>query len=149
VDTAARRVRPWTLKGYESVIKVHINPMLGKSRLDRLSPQQVQAFVNRKLRDGLAPKTVLGILGVLRNALRLAERWSLVSRNVAALVDPPRIERTEIQPLTLAEARTMLEAARSDRLGALYSVALSMGLRQGEALGLRWQASTSISARYE
>src|SRR5207237_5791992 len=120
---------------------VHINPFLGKTRLDRLTPQQVQALVNRKLQDGLAPKTVLGILGVLRNALRQAERWSLVSRNVAALVDPPRIERTETQPLSVVEARTMLEAANSDRLGALYSVALSMRLGQGQELGLRWQGA--------
>jgi hypothetical protein len=54
-------------------------------------------------------------------------------------VDPPRIERTEIQPLSLAEARIMLDTAKSDRLGPLYSVALAIGLRQGEALGLRWQ----------
>jgi len=127
------------LKGYESVIRVHINPLLGKTRLDRLTPQQVQALVNRKLEDGLAPKSVHSILALLRNALRQAERWELVSRNVASLVDPPRIERTEIQPLSLAEARIMLDAAKTDRLGALYSVALAMGLRQGEALGLRWQ----------
>lgn len=87
-DTAARRVRPWTLKGYESVIQVHIKPALSMTRLDRLASQQIQALINRKLDDGLAPKTVLSILALLRNSLRQAEQWGLVSRNVAGLVDP-------------------------------------------------------------
>jgi integrase len=45
----------------------------------------------------------------------------------------------EIQPLTPEEARTFLTAAKGHRLEALYAVALTLGLRQGEALGLRWQ----------
>ena len=68
-----------------------------------------------------------------------ANRWGLVARNVAKLVDPPRQVRHEIQPLSVDEARVLLDAAQTDRLGALYSVALAMGLRQGEALGLRWR----------
>jgi integrase len=101
------------------------------------------------LDDGLAPKTVLSILALLRNALRQAEQWGLVSRNVASLVDPPRSERTEIQPLSLAEAGIRLDAAKTDRLGALYSVTLAMGLRQGEALGLGGRMSTSRRPRLE
>src|SRR5438093_9586059 len=62
----------------------------------------------------------------------------LVSRNVARLVDRPRIERKPINPLTPDEARRFLTAIRGHRLEALYSVALALGLRQGEALGLRW-----------
>jgi integrase len=55
------------------------------------------------------------------------------------LVDGPRVERYEIQPFTPEEARRFLEGIKGHRLEALYSVALTMGLRQGEALGLRWQ----------
>ncbi len=138
-DSVANRVRPWTYKGYEAVVRNHINPTLGNVRLDRLAPQQVQALVNQKLASGLAPKTVASILGILRNALGQANRWELVARNVAKLVDPPRQVRHEIQPFTVEEARVLLDAAQTDRLGALYSVALAMGLRQGEALGLRWK----------
>jgi integrase len=61
------------------------------------------------------------------------------ARNAAALVDGPRVERFEIRPFTNDEARVFLQALKGDRLEALYSVALTMGLRQGEALGLRWQ----------
>lgn len=83
---------------------------------------------------------------VLRNALGRAVRWGMISRNVAELVDPPRVPEYEARFLTIAEARAFLEAARGDRLEALYSVALALGLRQGEALGLRW-ADIDLDAR--
>lgn len=63
----------------------------------------------------------------------------LITRNPAALVRGPRVEQFEIKPFTPAEARSLLHALKGERLEALYSVALTMGLRQGEALGLRWQ----------
>ena len=62
----------------------------------------------------------------------------LVQRNVAALVDPPAVEDGDMQCLNTAQARALLDAARGDRLEALYNVALSLGLRQGEILGVRW-----------
>ena len=71
-------------------------------------------------------------------ALGQALKWGLVTRNVAALTDAPKAERFEIKPLTSRQAQTLLDAAYGERLEALYRVALSLGLRQGEALGLRW-----------
>lgn len=62
----------------------------------------------------------------------------MVARNVATLVDVPRVQRPEVQPFSLEQARTILDAIRGNRFEALYSVALAVGLRRGEALGLRW-----------
>jgi integrase len=67
-----------------------------------------------------------------------ALRWGRVARNVATLVDPPRIEDHEIEPLSPKQAQAFLKSISGDRLEALYSVALAVGLRKGEALGLRW-----------
>ena len=78
------------------------------------------------------------IRGVLRTALNEAMRWDLLGRNVAALARPPRSQPKAVSPFTPDEARRLLAAATRDRLGALYAVALAMGLRQGEALGLTW-----------
>jgi integrase len=75
---------------------------------------------------------------VLRTALNEGQRWEVVTRNVAALVRVPKVERHPISPLTPTDARRLIDAAKTDRLGALYSAALALGLRQGEALGLRW-----------
>jgi integrase len=87
----------------------------------------------------LSPQTVVHIRAALRRALRDALRFGLVARNVATLVDPPGVERHELRALTPAEARAVLEAVKAGRLGALYALALATGLRQGEALGLRWK----------
>ncbi len=138
-DVIRPTVRPWTYKGYEVHVRLHLKPALGRVPLERLTALQVQKLINDKSQAGLRPKTVRYLLGTLRSALNQAIRWQLVSRNVATLVDGPRIEQYEIQPLSPDEARHFLAHIAGDRLEALYSVALTMGLRQGEALGLRWQ----------
>lgn len=94
--------------------------------------------MNKKLQAGLSPRTVQYLHAILRRSLGLATKWGLVARNVALLVDSPRVKRSEIRPLTPEQARQFLQMAKGDRLGALYSVAIALGLRQGEALGLRW-----------
>ena len=131
-------VRPRTYEGYAGHVRLHIGPALGHIRLVKLSPQDVQSFLNSKLTDGHSPRTVQYMHAVLRRALGQALKWSLVARNVATLVDSPRVERPEVQPFTPDQARTFLRAIEGDRLEALYSVALAIGLRRGEALGLRW-----------
>src|SRR5713101_5748546 len=132
------RVRPLTYAGYKVNVEKHLVPILGKIRLDQLTPLHVQEMMNQRLASGLSTKSVAYIHQVLRTALGLAVRWDMVARNVARLVDRPRIERKPINPLTPDEARTFLASIRGHRLEALFSVALALGLRQGEALGLRW-----------
>ena len=133
------RVRPLTYAGYAVNVRKHLVPALGTIRLDRLTPQHVQEMMNNRLAAGFSAKTVRYVHQVLRTALGVARRWELVDRNVATLVDPPRVKRPQIRPLEPDGARRFLDSVRGDRLEALYSVALAIGLRQGEALGLRWQ----------
>jgi len=137
-DVVKPSVRQWTYMGYEVHVRLHIKPALGRVTLDRLTPMQVQALLNAKLKEGLSAKSVRGVRATLRTALNQAVRWGMISRNAATAVELPKTRRYDIQPLTPAEARTFIDSIRGDRLEALYSVALTMGLRQGEALGLRW-----------
>jgi integrase len=137
-DTAQPSVRPSTFKGYEGKVRTHILPGLGTVRLVKLTPQNLEAFLNQKRAAGLSPQTVQHLRAILRAALSDAVRWSLVPRNVAALVDGPRVPHRDVRPLAPNEAQNLLEGVRTHRLGALFSVALAVGLRQGEALGLRW-----------
>jgi integrase len=137
-DVVRPSVRPSTYTAYEMHVRLHLVPELGRVRLAKLTPQQVQSLLNRKLAEGLSPGSVHHLRAVLRRALNQAMRWDLVPRNVATLVDPPRIPRREVHAMTPVEARRLLALVSSDRLGALYAVALVVGLRQGEALGLTW-----------
>lgn len=137
-DVVAPTVRPLTLQSYRSMVRLHLEPGLGHLPLVRLSPHQVQTFLNARTAAGLSPRTVAYCRAVLRQALGQAERWGLVTRNVARLVQPPRVPRRPVTPLSPAEARRFLDAIADDRHRALYLVALGVGLRQGEILGLSW-----------
>lgn len=77
---------------------------------------------------------------ILSRALKVAVQREKVGRNVCTLVDAPSLHRAEIEPLTAEEARRILTAATGRRNAARWSVALALGLRQGEALGLPWDA---------
>lgn len=148
-ESAKPKVRPTTYATYRMYVERHLIPGLGKVYLDKLTPQQVQAFVNAKVREvrtsrgseerTLTPRTVQQMHAILRKALNQAMKWGLVERNVATLIDVPRVTHAEIAPLTPDEAKCLLTAIQGNRLEALYTVALACGLRQGEALGLRWQ----------
>jgi integrase len=123
----------------EVVIRCHLKPDLGRIRLDQLAPQHVQALLTSKLKHGLSPRSVLQVRAVLRTALNQAVRWNLVARNAAALVSAPRVPHREIRPRDAAEARRLLDAAKGTRFEAAYMIALNLGPRRGEVLGLRWQ----------
>ena len=140
LDEVARpTVRASTFSSYEGIVRLHLTPDLGRLALAKLTPVDVQRLLNAKRAAGLSPRRVAYIHAVIRRALVTAERWGLVSRNVAKLVDPPRVQRHEIRPLSPEEARLLLDSAVGDRLVALYLTALATGLRQGELLGLRWE----------
>ena len=138
-EGAHASVRSSTYRSYADIVKLHLEPELGRVRLVKLQPSHVERLLKRKLDSGLSPRRVEYIRAVLRRALNRALRWGLVGRNVATLVDAPRVVRPEVQPFTQAEVKAFLRAIRGDRLEALYVLALSAGLRQGELLGLRWQ----------
>jgi integrase len=123
---------------YRLQIRRHINPALGRLKLSKLTAAHIQSLYAAKLRDGLKPSSVRYIHAVLHRALEQAVRFNLIPFNPAARVDPPKVRQEEITPLDAKQARTFLAAARGDRFEALYVLSLTVGLRMGEALGLRW-----------
>jgi integrase len=128
-----------TYQSYEETCRLHLKSALGKKALTKLTPSDVQRLVNSKLETGLSPVRAGYIRVVLRAALSQALKWGLVTRNVAALAESPRVPRKQVDPFTPEEAKVFLESAKGDRLYALYTVALAIGLRRAEALGLRWE----------
>lgn len=133
-------VRDTTYTRYEGLLRLHAVPMLGKLPLSKLSPQHLAALYADRLSAGLHPTTVGHLHRVLHLALGQAAKWGLLIRNPVDLVSPPKAERSEMQTLSPEEAQRFLQAAAEDRLSALYVVALTTGMRQGEMLALRWDA---------
>jgi integrase len=132
-------VRPRTYERYEEAIRLHLSPVLGKYKLQKLSAQHVQAFYAKMAGEGLSPSTVNYYHSVLHNALGTAVKWGLVPRNVCDLVTPPRKARFEIQPFTPEQVQSFCDATRGHKWEALFTLALATGMRQGELLGLKWQ----------
>ncbi len=140
LDQIARpKVRPSTFTRYRGLVELHLVPSIGRIPLEKLTPRDVQAMLNAKAAGGMAPRSVHHLRAVLRTALNQAVRWGDVPRNVAALTDPPRVEEKPVAVLDAAQAAQLLAAVAGEPLEALYTVALALGLRQGEALALRWQ----------
>jgi len=139
-STAKPTLRPKTHHSYAQMVRLHIVPAIGNVQLAKLTPQQVQRMMRDMSAKGLSPRTVQYTRSILRRALGYALKWSLVTRNVATLVDPPRSVRKPVQPLTGDQALAFLAYVKQhdDRLLPFFATAVLTGLRQAELLGLRW-----------
>jgi integrase len=116
----------------------HIKPALGRLKLKNLNAPHLQGLYRDRLDSGLSGSTVQKIHRVLHKGLRQAVMWNLIPRNPADSVKAPTPTPKEMHPLSAQEARRLLEAARGDRLEALYVLAVHTGMRRGELLGLKW-----------
>src|SRR5919199_15354 len=133
-DTVSKR----TYERYEQIVRVHLKPALGRIKLKALTPTHVRGLYREKLNSGLASRTVNYIHTSLHKALKQAVADGLIPRNVTEAVKAPKPARKEVHPLSQEQAKAFLRAARGDRLEALYVLAVSTGMREGELLGLRW-----------
>jgi integrase len=118
---------------------MHIKPTLGRIKLKGLTPAHIRGLYREKLDAGLSPRTVQYIHTTLHKALKDAVGDGLIPRNVTEAVRAPRPAKKEVRPLSPDQSRTFLEAARGDRYEALYVLAVTAGLREGELLGLKWE----------
>lgn len=144
--------KPGTVKAYTTIVNQYAIPLLGHYRLDRLTPEHIDEAWERLLDDGnptkpaaervpIAPNTVHLAHTVLRRALKVAVQRRRIKENPAgtnAMDAPPRSEK-EVEPIPAADVQRILDVADGTPYGARWSVALALGLRPGEALGLRWE----------
>lgn len=125
-----------TKEGYQSKIN-RLIPLIGAKRLDRLSPDDIDRAY-KVLRNDLSERSVLHCHRVLHTALEAARKRRRIVTNPASLVDAPRPPKYRANPFTADHARTLLQEAAERRNGARWWLALLLGLRNAEALGLRW-----------
>jgi integrase len=130
---------PKTYQGYELVVRRHIAPRIGRKKLRTLAVTDVRGMVQDLQGTDMGCRGVQFVHAVLRAGLQNAMRDELVTRNVAKLVQVPTPRYEVGRGLTPEQARTLIEAAKADRLSALYVVAVYLGLRRGELLGLQWE----------
>lgn len=166
-NVARIKVRPSTYAAYETLVRIYLAPGLGKKKLARLTARDIRAFLGTTARTCQccaqgkdkarterkrrccalgkccesypSDRTVRFLLVLLRAALEHAVREDELPRNVAKNVELSMGTKREIEPLTVKEGRQLLAAARGNRLWAAYELAVRIGLRRGEVLGLRWK----------
>jgi len=150
---ATRGLRSATLGSYRLLTEKYLIPRLGAVPLQKLSPSDLNRAYSDLLTKGritgkggaLSARTVRYCHMLMRKALRDAERWGRVPRNVAAVADPPRASAARADAerargmWSPAEVSRFLEHVQDDRLFVLFRLAVMSGMRRGELLGLRWQ----------
>ncbi len=125
-------VRRSTYESYSAVVRRHLIPELGRVPLAQLQPEHVSKALSRITERGtLSPTTVRYCYKVLRIALGRAVKLGRVHRNVCTLIDPPKVPRRELQPMSAEEARRSSRRVRGDRLEA----AVPAGARHRAATG--------------
>src|SRR6266536_3378367 len=133
-----RRRRAKTYSSYAQMVHGHMLHELGAIKLTELTPRRVQSWLDSKEDSGLSARTVRYLRDILRSALSHAWRNDLVGENVAKKVTVPELFKKDVVPLTPVQAMSLLGVLRGNRLLAFYSVAIGLGLRPAEGIGLRW-----------
>ncbi len=136
-------VKPFTVASYNTQIRVHIKPNLGAVKLSALTPHQIQRFYNELgtphgETPALSAKTIKNVHGVLHRSLQQAVENQYIRMNPSAVCKLPRIEKKEITPLDERQMGDFLSAIKGHKYETFYTVTLFTGMREGEAIGLKW-----------
>lgn len=140
VETYNQNVKESTRGLYRRVTSRRIIPGIGHIRLEKLSGTDVQEFYNRLPAEGLSAKSIRNIHGILHKALSRAVSLGMIPRNPADGCELPKKNQLEIHPFDRNTLQAFLIAIRGDEFERLFLVALYTGMRQGELLGLPWDA---------
>ncbi|MEW1705932.1 tyrosine-type recombinase/integrase [Microbacterium sp. NPDC089190] len=139
-EIAPRERRPKTMVSYRSVMATHIIPVIGRVRLDKLTPADVRKVTARMASAGASSTSQRNAFSILSAALRTAEREGRIPRNPCDLMDAPRKAVAKLDVLTVDEARRLLNTLSGTLEGALWATYILTGARRGEVLGFRWDS---------
>jgi integrase len=145
----AASIRPGTHDHYSTMVDSYVVPRIGSRQLGALTAGQLNAFYAALLVDGrrqtgpsrppgLSPKTVRHVHTLLHKAFSDAVRWGTLSRNPADRAEPPRPRTPEMKVWDVAQLRTFLGQVENNRLGPVWLLIATTGMRRGEVVGLRW-----------
>ena len=144
---AEGQVRPSTLDRYRSLFATHLLPAFGDCLLPHLTVETVQRFRATTESEGQSPQSVKHMLRLLRQMLNHAVDWSYLRMNPALKVRYPRVPKQEMDFLTPAEARLLLDHV-PEKWTALILTAITTGMRLGELLAMKWAHLDWHHARY-
>lgn len=129
--------KPKTYRFYRQVCEQYISPRIGHIKLEKLEADDIRYMLNDLKEGDFAERTIRHAYTVLKTALNQAARDKKILWNPITAVDAPDVAAVKGEPLTDSEASAFIEAVKQHRLYVLYVLAILLGLRKGECLGLR------------
>jgi integrase len=151
--TAAKpRLRPKSYTDYESLLRLHVRPALGGKPVGTIGQFDIQSVYAQMFERGLSSRTIEYTNAVLQSAFRQAVRWKMLAEDPCIGVDLPRLQRREMEALSVEECQRFLEIAKQSQWFALFALALTTGMRPSEYLALKhsdidWQRGTASVCR--
>ena len=131
-------IRPNTARNYRRYSEQHILPVLGRLRLQSITPAHIRQMYLRMQAEGKGARTIQLVHSTLHCALKQAVKERLLGYNPMDAVERPKVETQQFQVFTEEQARNFLAATEGHPYEPLFYLALITGLRKGELLGLMW-----------
>jgi site-specific recombinase XerD len=144
-DIAPLRVSPNTLRTYRSKIE-RMKKLVGGHRIRALEPGHLEAMYAAMKRPphSQSKNSIVQHHRIISRALKMAKRRRLIATNPATELDPPEGEMVETTPLDILAAQRVIRVCSCRRNGARWTLALAVGARQSEALGMRWHKLIAV-----
>lgn len=140
------QISPHSHERYSEIAKKNLIPLIGSVMLTKLQPVQISTAYSDALtsgrrngKGGLSARTVHHMHRILKQSLRQAVRWQLLARNPADAVDPPKVERRQLNTYDMAQTAVLIEGMRPTHMFTPTILAVLCGLRRGEIAALRWR----------
>lgn len=134
-----QKIRHTTYARYRFALDKHIVPELGNIPLHKLTAQMIQSLYNSKAKEGQSPSSIQSMHNVLHKGLSYAVQARLIPYNPSDNVSLPRQIKRKVKPLTLEQAKLLIQVAQGSHLEMLIMLALITGMRHGELITLRWE----------
>ncbi len=137
-EVAAETRRPKTYTSYRSIIENHIIPVIGATRLDRLTPVHVRKVIAKMETSGLSSTYRRNAHGVMAAMFADAERDEKIRRNPVDLVIRPKKAVADLEVLSVDEAQRLLGTFQESPDAFMWATFILTGARRGEVIGLEW-----------
>lgn len=134
----AGKVKHSTLDNYESDFRLHVVPYIGNVKLKGLTTLMVQRVYILLEKEGLSPKSIRNVHGMLHGMLDKAMKMDLIRKNVSKNCELPHIQQHEMHPLTKEEMGMFMNLAKDDEYYLMMRFDFFTGLRESELIGLTW-----------
>lgn len=127
-----------TYNGYKTNVDLHVVPYIGEIPIQDLEPFHLQKLYKDLKKEGLCGTSVLYVHATLRKAFNCGKKYGMLENNICDYIDAPRKSKFKAEVLNMFDVKKLLNYAKETDIYVAVLLAVSLGFRRGEVLGLRW-----------